>query len=159
MTFAVLRLRSSVNNNRRTEDTLKGLRLTRVNHCTIIDDNPEIKGMLKRVKDIVTWGEIEPETLSKMLTTKANINEGLTDDFVKEYTEYETVDEFAKAVVEGKEKLESIDGLKNLFRMHPPIGGYRGIKKTYNTGGSLGYRGKEINNLLERMLGPAAEKK
>ncbi len=159
MTFAVLRLRSSVNKSRRVEDTLEGLRLTRVNHCTIVRDDPEMKGMLKQIKDIVTWGEIEPEILSKMLKKRASIDGDLSDESISKSTGYDTVDELAKAVVAGEEKLESVSGLKNLFRLHPPIGGYRGVKKTYNTGGSLGYRGKEINNLLERMLGPASEEK
>ncbi len=157
MTYAVLRLRSSVNKTRRVEDTLRLMRLTRVNHCTIIRDEPETIGMIRKIKDTITWGEIEPESLAKLLRYRSNIPGGLTDEMVAEYTDYGTVEEFAQAVVDGKIELGAVDGLKNLFRLHPPRGGHRGIKKTYNTGGSLGYRGKEINALLERMLGPGSE--
>ncbi len=159
MTYAVLRLRSSVNIDRRREDTLGLLRLNRVNHCTIVQQSPEIKGMLHKVKDIVTWGEIEPEVLSKLLRTRSNIEGGLTDEIVADGTIYSTVDEFSHAVVSGIEEITIIDDLVNLFRMHPPKGGHRSIKKPYNTGGSLGYCGKEINTLLERMIGPGLDEK
>lgn len=157
MTIIVLRLRSSINNDHRLEKTMTLMRLTRVNHCTVVTQDENTRGMLKRMKDMVTWGELEPKTLAKLLRTRANIKGGLSDIMVSENTEYKTVDEFAEAVVAGKAKLESISGLKNLFRLHPPIGGHSGIKKPYNTGGSLGYRGTEINSLLENMLGPLSE--
>ncbi len=159
MTFVILRLRSPVNIDKRREDTLKMLRLTRVNHCTIVQPTPKIRGMLQKVKDIVAWGDIEPEVLSTLLKTRSNIREGLTDKIVSEFTDHETVDDFAEAVISGEETLDSIKGLKNLFRMHPPKGGHRGIKKPYKSGGSLGYHGKEINALLNRMIGPEYEKK
>lgn len=154
MTFVVLRLRSPVNIDKKREDTLKALRLTRVNHCTIVRPTPEIKGMLKKVKDIVTWGDIEPEVLTTLLRYRSNIDGGLTDKIVSEFTDHETVEEFSEAVISGEEELESITILKNLFRMHPPKGGHRGIKKPYKNGGSLGYCGKDINALLDRMVGP-----
>jgi len=37
------------------------------------------------------------------------------------------------------------------FRLHPPRKGYRNIKLPYPEG-ALGYRGKEINELLRRMI-------
>ncbi len=154
MTFVVIRLRSPVNIDKKREDTLKFLRLTRVNHCTVVPSTPNIKGMLKKVKDIVSWGEIESEVLSTMLKTRSNIKDGLTDKMVNDHTGYETVEDFAEAVISGKEDISCIDGLKNLFRMHPPKGGHRGIKKPFKSGGSLGYCGKEINSLLNRMIGP-----
>lgn len=40
------------------------------------------------------------------------------------------------------------------FRLAPPRGGFerKGIKADYNKGGAVGYRGKEINALIKRML-------
>ena len=35
--------------------------------------------------------------------------------------------------------------------MHPPRKGYKGIRHSVNEGGSLGYRGEDINNLAKRM--------
>ena len=114
--------------------------------------------MLNRIKDIVTWGGINVETLEKLLRNNSTLDGGLTEEIVLEETDYDSVNDFAEAVLDGKVDFAEVDGLKNLFRLHPPIGGYRSVKKPFNTGGSLGYRGKEINNLLQKMVGPEAEK-
>jgi large subunit ribosomal protein L30 len=42
--------------------------------------------------------------------------------------------------------------VKPIFRLSPPRKGYEGNKKSYQNGGALGYRGKDINDLIQRML-------
>jgi len=50
-------------------------------------------------------------------------------------------------------KASCIPGLKPYFRLHPPKGGFKGsVKKPYNAGGELGYRGSAINDLIMRMI-------
>jgi len=154
MTYAVLRIRSPAKKKSILENVLKYNNLRKVNHCRVFINEDEIKSSLKKVKDLVTWGELNSETLEKMLKHRASIEGGLTDEMVSERSDHESVSEFAEAVVNGEADISDIDGLKNLFRLHPPRGGYKGVKKPYNTGGSLGYRGKEINSLLSKMLGP-----
>ena len=39
--------------------------------------------------------------------------------------------------------------MKPVFRLHPPRKGYKGIRHSVNEGGSLGYRGEDINNLAK----------
>ncbi|MCG2827410.1 MAG: uL30 family ribosomal protein, partial [Thermoplasmatales archaeon] len=63
-TFAVVRVRGNININRGIKDTLKMLNLTKVNHCVFIPETKEYKGMLQKVKDYVTWGEIDSDTLT-----------------------------------------------------------------------------------------------
>jgi len=43
---------------------------------------------------------------------------------------------------------------KNVQRLQPPRGGYerKGVKMPFSKGGAYGYRGKEINALVKRML-------
>jgi large subunit ribosomal protein L30 len=46
-----------------------------------------------------------------------------------------------------------VEGINPVFRLAPPRkGGYEGIKRAYSVGGALGYRSKDINKLLERMI-------
>ncbi len=40
---------------------------------------------------------------------------------------------------------------RKIVRLKPPVKGFRGMKKPYPKG-DLGYRGKEINELIKRML-------
>ena len=53
-----------------------------------------------------------------------------------------------------KEKKQEQDKEKAFFRMHPPRKGFerRGIKTSLTRGGALGYRGKKIVQLIERMI-------
>ena len=42
------------------------LRLFKKNFCVLLDDTPDMRGMLIKVKDYVTWGEIDDETLKSL---------------------------------------------------------------------------------------------
>ncbi len=154
MRYAVVRIRSPRRKDRTQNETFRHLRLTRVNHCTVIPDRPEYKGMIKHVQHSVTWGEIDDYTLSRLLKERSTILDGLTDEVVSEQTKFEGVDEFSKALLKGDAEFSDIDGLENRFKLHPPKGGFKGVKKVYKNGGSLGYRGQDINQLIEKMFGP-----
>lgn len=152
--MAVIRIRGRVGVRREAKDTLKMLRLHRKHHAVIIDDRPSYKGMLKKVADYVTWGEITPETLALLLRKRGELSGGkkLTDEYVKEKLGLSGINELAKAIFEGKLTLKDVPGLKPVFRLHPPKGGFKGsTKKHYKAGGELGYRGIAINDLIKRM--------
>ncbi len=151
--LAVVRVRGKVGVPREVEDTLRMLRLTRVNHCVFIDDRPTFKGMLQKAKDYITWGEVSPEEVALILRNRGELVGGkrLTDAYVKEHTKFKSIDDFAKAFVEFKAELSDIPQLKPVFRLHPPRKGYRGIKRSFVEGGALGYRGEAMRELLRRM--------
>ena len=67
--IAAIRIRGSVTVGKPIEDTLKMLRLYRKNYCVILDNKPSVMGMLKKIKDYITWGEIDSGTL-KLLAEK-----------------------------------------------------------------------------------------
>ncbi len=160
-THAVIQVRSLINIRKDIRRTLELLRLNRVNHCIILHEDAITKGMLQKVKDYVTWGEIKPEVLARMILTRGRLEGGSTISpaYIKSNTEFETPLDFSKAVVNGKLRYSSLENVKPLFRLHPPIKGYEGIKRAYNVGGALGYRGDNINDLVLRMLGPEASPK
>jgi large subunit ribosomal protein L30 len=129
------------------------LGLARVNHCVVVDDSSSYKGMLQKVKDFVTWGEIQPEALVALLRRRGRLSgdEEISDQFVKSHTQFGSIDGFAGAVCAGKADLRNLPGLKRVFRLHPPKKGYRGIKRPFRNGGSLGYRGEGMGDLIIRM--------
>lgn len=65
--LAIIRIRGSITLSKDVKDTLAMLNLHKQNFCSVFDNSPTIKGMLNKVKDFVTWGEINEETL-KLLT-------------------------------------------------------------------------------------------
>ncbi|HII00621.1 TPA: 50S ribosomal protein L30 [Methanosarcinaceae archaeon] len=151
--YAIVRLRGPVNVRYTIEDTLKMLRLHRVNHCVIVPDNPHYKGMIQKVKDYVAYGKIDAEVLAGILENRGRLEGGarLTEEYVKENTDYDSIEAFAGAVIEGKASLNDIPNLKPVFRLHPPRKGHRGIKRTVQQGGVLGNHGEDITVLLHKM--------
>jgi len=153
--FAVVRIRGSVGVPKRIEDTLKLLRLKRRYWCNILPENDSIKGMLEKVKDFVTYGEIDKETLvhllRKRLRMKGNGNKKVSEADLKKVTGFNSFEEFADALLSGKVKLKQYEALFPYFRLRPPSKGLKSIKEHWPKG-DLGYRGKEINELLRRMI-------
>ena len=154
MTYAVIRIRGTVNVRTDIKDTLMMLRLNRVNHCVLLPETDSYSGMLQKVKDYVTWGEIAPETLAKMIIHRGRLigDKKISDKYIKANTEYKSLMSFAKAVASGETRFQDLKEIKPVVRLHPPKKGYEGVKRSYKVGGALGYRGKEINELIERMI-------
>ena len=154
MAFAVIRVRGQPDVNKDIRYTMGLLSLTRVNHCVVVPDNPSVRGMLQMVKDYCTWGEIDQETLSAMIRTRGRLSGDaeITDDYLKEKSEFATIDDLSKAIIENDYRMRDLEDAKPVFRLHPPIKGYEGNKRSYKNGGALGYRGETINDLINRML-------
>ena len=64
--LAVVRVRGRAFINHKIEETLAHLNLKTVNKCVILDSSPTLKGMVEKVNNWVTWGEVDAET-EKML--------------------------------------------------------------------------------------------
>lgn len=154
MTYVVIRVRGTVNVNTEIADTLKMLRLNQVNHCVFVPKSKSYAGMLQKVKDYVTWGEAKPETLAKMIIRRGRIvgDKKISDKYIKGNSDYSSVMAFAKALIKEEAEYKDIKGIKPVIRLHPPRKGYEGLKRSYNEGGALGYRGRDIDELIERML-------
>ncbi|MDG6220519.1 MAG: 50S ribosomal protein L30, partial [Candidatus Thermoplasmatota archaeon] len=166
MAFAVIRIRGGIKSAEGVEETLGYLNLTRVNHCTVIPQTPSYKGMLQKVKDYVTWGEISPATLEKLIALKGEMTgrKKITDADLKSISNYPSIKALAEALAKDEASYNQLKSVRPLFRLSPPIRGYEGVKNHYNPshpsrGGSLGYRGEAINKLLEKMLPDALENK
>ncbi|AGK60143.1 LSU ribosomal protein L30P [Archaeoglobus sulfaticallidus PM70-1] len=149
--YAVVRLRGRHDIRRSIRDTLKMLRLHKKYHCVIVPENETYIGMLRKVKDYVAYGEITAESLARLIRLRGRLagNRRVTDEYIKEKTGYETIEDFAKAVMEGKVSLKDAE-MKPVFRLHPPRGGLKNIKWHYPNG-ELGYQGENINKLLYKM--------
>ena len=152
MSWVIVRVRGSVNVKPKIKETMRIMRLNRVNHCVIVPENDVYRGMLNIIKDYVTWGEVDLDTTQLMLESsgKTSGNNSFTKNELKE-SSFKTIKALAKALTEGKTVMRDIPALKPLFRLHPPRKGYEGIKRSFNEGGALGYRGAKINLLIRRM--------
>jgi len=158
-----IRLRGQVNLDQKRKETLHRLHLTRVNHAILIDDRPEYIGMLDSVKDYVTWGEIDMETLAKLLAKRAYVVDPnrepktkkplLTDKYIATHTQYRGIKDLSEGIVKGQIKISNVPNLIPVFRLTPPSGGFQfSIKRPFKSRGELGNRGDAVNSLLLAMI-------
>ncbi len=152
MVYAVVKIRGIVKSKPDVKRTLELLNLDRINHCVIIEDNEHYRGMLQKVKDYVAWGEINTETLAILLNKRGRLVGGrkLTDDYLKQNSEFKDIKSLANAIVEGRVNVKSIPNLRPVLRLHPPRKGHKGIKKPFPEG-DLGFHRTMINELLLKM--------
>ena len=154
MTYAAIRIRGHVNVHPKIKKTLELLNLTRANHCVLLPENESMKGMLQIAKDYVTWGEVTDETITDLLKKrgKGPGDHPLTEEFLQSVSSYKSFQSLAKDIAKEKINLKEIPEVKPVFRLHPPQKGFEGIKRSFVNKGALGYRAKEINALISRML-------
>ena len=148
--FAIVRLRGEVNTRPEIRDTLDMLRISRINHCVVVKEDPHYRGMIQKVKDYVAWGKIDEDTLAMLLERRGRLsgNRRLTEQFLKEKG-FASVKELAEAVNSGAVSLKEL-GIKPVFRLHPARKGLKSTKKTARQGGDLGFR-DDIADLIVRM--------
>ena len=140
--YAVIRIKSSVGLRKDVKDTFSMLRLNRKMHCVVLKDSENVKGMLQKVRNWSTYGEIDDKVLRHLIEKRGR---KLGDKRLKK----EEVDEIFKKVKEtGKVQKE----IKPVFRLTPPSKGFKKSIKQHYPKGELGYRGEKINELLKRMI-------
>ena len=154
MTYAAIRVRGIINIKPDIKKTLQLLNLTRVNHCVLLEENPSTKGMLQVAKDYITWGEVEKDVLEKLVISRGKLegDKEFTEKHLKSATSYSSIDKLTQAIIENKFRYKDIPNVKPIFRLTPPKKGYKSVKKSFSNKGALGYRGKDINKLIERMI-------
>ncbi len=153
--IAVVRIRGRVDVRPEIRRTMEMLHVKRKFWATIVPATESYVGMLRVVKDYTTYGEIDKDTLVELLRRRGELRSGgrVTDEWLRENTEFDGVDDLAEALISGKVRLHKLEWLKPYFRLHPPSGGFkRTTKRGYRDGGELGYRGRDINALLRRMM-------
>ncbi|MCS7134499.1 MAG: 50S ribosomal protein L30 [Candidatus Pacearchaeota archaeon] len=145
MKIAAIRIRGIIGVRKQIEDTLNKLRLRKKFVCVILDDRPEILGMLKKVQNYIAYGPINKETLKLLLMERARMpgNKKIT-------IAGKNLENFLEEFLSGRKKLQDL-GIKPFFRLHPPRGGFKKSIKLMYPKGILGYN-KEINELIRRMI-------
>ena len=153
--YAVIRLRGSVNIRPEIKHKLELLRLHRVYHCVVLEENEYNKGRINKVKDYVAWGEISEESLETLFKNRGRLEGGdrLTEAFLHDKTSFTSLKDLSHSLFVGDVKMKELVNykIKPVFRLHPPRKGHKGIKRSFKEGGELGYHGDEINELLHKM--------
>ena len=158
---AVVRVRGHAKIKHDAVETMNQLKINRVNHCVVLPQNATTKGMLQTVKDYVTWGEVGHEAIARLLFQRGEVLGGsrLTDAYVKDNSKFTSILSLAKAIEKGEASFSEVKGLKPVIRLPPPRKGYESTRRAFVDRGALGYRGVEIEKLIDRMLTKPKEEK
>jgi len=140
--IAIIRLKGERGLNQKIKSTLYMLRLAKKNNCVVLPKTKNVMGMIIKVKDFVTWGEISEEVHKMLMEKRSDVFQGREADKKKK------IGYNNKFIVYNNKKI------KPVFRLHPPVKGFerKGIKASFNVGGALGYRKEKINDLIKRMI-------
>ncbi len=121
-------------------ETLSRMRLRRKYSAVLLNDTPENKKLLNKVRNFVAYGPVDAETLKLIVEKRGQLSD-----------KKKKVD--ATAVVSNIEKLGlEKQGLKPFFRLHPPRGGIESKIHFPKRKGVLGDNKEKINDLVRRML-------
>ncbi len=150
----VIRLCGSVGISKEVESIFQYIHLLRMNHGTIIINNPSFNGTLERLKDYATWGEISTNMLSQLIRKRGKLigGERITDEYVKNNIGFDSIDMLSEVIYNSKLDFWKIKNVKPLFRLHPPKGGFRNKMNKPFPKGELGYRANAIDDLLKKMM-------
>jgi large subunit ribosomal protein L30 len=153
--FAI-RLKGSFGTPVDAERTLASLRLDRKFNAVLLENNANVMATLRKAKDYVTWGEAKPRDIAMLLRERGELLGGLpvTDKSAHDKFGAQSVDGLASALADGSITLKILveKGLKPVFRLRPPSGGFdASTKRPHGSRGELGYRGPDIANLVARM--------
>ena len=139
--IAIVRVRGLIGIKYDIKETLDRLELYRKNYCVVVPRTASFVGMIKKVKDYSTWGEIDEDTYKSLIEKRSEEYKGRVSDKNGKIKYNRFMD------VNGKK-------IKKYFRLNSPRKGYgrKGIKYSFKNGGALGDRGDKINDLIKRMI-------
>jgi len=152
-----VRIRGTATDNPDVRKTMETLKMESTFRARLLENSPSTMGMLRAAKNLVAWGQVNPEVLEGLLRKRAERegNKEFDDEFAKVFFKKATIADLAKSVVAGEIPVKDLwlAGVKPRFRLHPPRGGFkRSTRRAATDGGELGYRGEDINRLVKRMI-------
>jgi large subunit ribosomal protein L30 len=97
-------------------------------------------GMIQKIKDYVTWGEVDEKVYNSLVEKKGEV-------YTRRLSDRQGKIKYNRLIeVSGRK-------IKKYFRLNSPKKGFgrKGIKVSFVKGGGLGYRKDKINELIGRM--------
>lgn len=174
MVYLVVRMKGTVNVPQWAHLTMENLHLNKKFRATIIPENDQTLGMLRKIKELISWTSVDEDFIKEFLEkkgrlsgsnlsakspmknyTSSNTNDGnvVSSDNVKN-KELDNVDliKIANIISKNQTFLSKISGIKPWFALNPPKGGFKKkSKRSYSQDGILG-ENKELVSLVKRMM-------
>ncbi|HSA75726.1 MAG TPA: uL30 family ribosomal protein [Candidatus Nitrosocosmicus sp.] len=156
MVYLVVRMKGTVNIPNWAKITLDNLHLDKKFRATLIPENEQTLGMLRKIKEIVAWTSVEEAFIREFIEKKGrHTSTKLLSSINKSETDQPTTPDIDKVISDISKNdsfLSKISGLKPWFALNPPKGGFkRKSKLLYSQNGILG-ENRELVELVKRMM-------
>jgi len=151
--YLVVRIKGQADVPYWANTTLNLLNLEKKYRAIITPASDSIDGMLKKIQHFVSWQEIDTSTTKELLDKKGRRSgyKKITAEDISE-AGFNTIEELATSISEGKINMTKIKPLKPWFALSPPRQGFkRSTKRLYGQKGILGHN-KELTTLVKRMM-------
>ena len=151
--YLVVRIKGQADVPHWAVTTMTLLKLDKKYRATILPAKDNTLGMLDKVKHYISWIGLDVD-LAKDLLDKKGRKSGykkITPEDLKELG-FNSTEELATALTEGKATLSKLKPLKPWFALSPPRHGFkRSTKKLYGQKGMLGLN-EELGTIVRRMI-------
>ena len=174
MVYLVVRMKGTVNVPQWANLTLENLHLNKKFRATIIPENNQTLGMLRKVKELVSWTSVDKEFIKEFIEKKGRLIESnlgtktattggqvnnINNNDSKSSDEGENkkslsydFEKIATDISQNQTYLSKITGIKPWFALNPPRGGFKKkSKRSFSQDGILG-ENKELVSLVRRMM-------
>jgi large subunit ribosomal protein L30 len=150
--YLVVRIKGTVNVPAWAKTTLANLNLDKKFRATLVAENLETLGMLRKVKDIVAWTSVDADFIKELLERRGKLSgyKPITkSDLPKGF---ESIEEVATAIAQNKTSMSKLNSIKPWFALAPPKGGFKQKTKTqFSQNGVLGHN-EHLVQLVKNML-------
>ncbi len=151
--YLVVRIKGQADVPHWAVTTMTLLKLDKKYRATILPAKDNTLGMLDKVKHYISWIGLDVD-LAKDLLSKKGRKSGYKKITPEDLTKlgFNSIDDLATALTEGKATLSKLKPLKPWFALSPPRQGFkRSTKKLYGQKGVLGLN-KELGTIVRRMI-------
>ncbi|HKR72900.1 MAG TPA: uL30 family ribosomal protein [Candidatus Nitrosocosmicus sp.] len=156
MVYLVVRMKGTVNIPNWAQSTLDNLHLNKKFRATLVPENEQTLGMLRKIKEIVAWTSVEESFIREVVEKKGRYTSTkLLSSNKESQVDNEKVTDINKVVSDiskNESFLSKISGLKPWFALNPPKGGFKKKSKVlYSQNGILG-ENRDLVELVRRMM-------
>lgn len=157
MVYLVVRMKGTVNVPSWAQLTLENLHLDKKFRATLVPENKQTLGMLRKIKDIVSWTSVDEGFVKEFIEKKGRvsatrlISASSTDEKV-ETTPKLNLNNIVSSILKNEEYLSKISGIKPWFALNPPKGGFKKKSKLQHSQNGILGENRELVDLVKRMM-------
>lgn len=156
MVYLVVRMKGTVNIPNWARITLDNLHLNKKFRATLIPENEQTLGMLRKIKEIVAWTSVEEGFIRDFIEKKGRYSSAkLLSSINKSETTSPAVpniDQVVSDISKNNTFLSKISGIKPWFALNPPRGGFKKKSKLLSSQNGILGENRELVELVKRMM-------